>query len=106
MADSKRTLPGDRRETASDAARGGDAQPGLWEAAAKWMPAPVAEARTELVAEMSKGQWPAPGGTNEAWDYCVDVWQRSVLYLDVMRRRGNQYHEHMAENAFDRIFGT
>ena len=22
-----------------------------------------------------------------------------VLYLDVMRRRGNQYHEHMAEKA-------
>ena len=29
----------------------------------------------------------------------VDAWQRSVLYLDVMRRRGNQYHEHMAETA-------
>ena len=99
MADSKRTLPGDRRETASDAARGGGALPGLWEAAAKWMPEPVAEAWTGPLAEIGKGHWHAAGGTNEAWDYWVDAWQRSVLYLDVMRRRGNQYHEHMAEKA-------
>ena len=99
MADRKRTLPRDRRETASDAARGGGAQPGLWETASSWMPQPLAEAWTESVAEMRKGQWPAPSGTNEAWDYWVDAWQRSVLYLDVMRRRGNQYHEHMAEET-------
>jgi Protein of unknown function (DUF3141) len=72
---------------------------GLAKAAAKWMPEQVAKAWTESVAEMRKGQWPAPSGTNEAWDYWVDAWQRSVLYLDVMRRRGNQYHEHMAEKA-------
>jgi Protein of unknown function (DUF3141) len=99
MADSKRTLPGDRRGTASDAAGAVGALPGLWEAAAKWMPEPVAEAWTGPLAEIGKGHWPAAGGTNEAWDYWVDAWQRSVLYLDVMRRRGNQYHEHMAEKA-------
>ena len=99
MADSKRTLPGDRRGTASDAAGAVGALPGLWEAAAKWMPEPVAEAWMGPLAEIGKGHWPAAGGTNEAWDYWVDAWQRSVLYLDVMRRRGNQYHEHMAEKA-------
>ncbi len=36
---------------------------------------------------------------SDASSYWVDAWQRSVLYLDVMRRRGNQYHEHMAEKV-------
>ena len=31
------------------------------------------------------------------WDYSTDFWQRSILYLDVMRRRGNQYLEHAAK---------
>lgn len=34
-----------------------------------------------------------------AQDYAVDLWQRSILYADVMRQRGNQYHEHMAKRA-------
>jgi hypothetical protein len=34
-----------------------------------------------------------------AYEYAVDAWQRSVLYADVMRQRGNQYHEHMAKRA-------
>jgi pimeloyl-ACP methyl ester carboxylesterase len=29
--------------------------------------------------------------------YAVDGWQRSVLYADVMRERGNQYLEHLAQ---------
>jgi pimeloyl-ACP methyl ester carboxylesterase len=33
------------------------------------------------------------------FDYAVDAWQRSLLFLDVLRQRGNQYHEHMAEQA-------
>lgn len=32
-------------------------------------------------------------------DYAVDAAQRSVLFWDVMRQRGNQYREHMAETA-------
>jgi pimeloyl-ACP methyl ester carboxylesterase len=32
-------------------------------------------------------------------DYMVDAAQRSILFLDVMRQRGNQYREHMAETA-------
>ena len=33
-----------------------------------------------------------------ATEYMVDAAQRSVLFLDVMRQRGNQYHEHMARS--------
>ena len=46
----------------------------------------------------------APQGTPwtlwfDAASYAIDAWQRSVLYFDVLRQRGNQYHEHMAEAA-------
>ncbi len=32
-----------------------------------------------------------------ATEYAVDAWQRGALYADVMRRRGNQYQEHLRE---------
>src|SRR3954469_7035006 len=32
-------------------------------------------------------------------EYLVDTGQRSVLFLDVMRQRGLQYREHLAETA-------
>ena len=32
-------------------------------------------------------------------EYLIDAAQRSVLFLDVMRRRGNQYREHLAETV-------
>jgi hypothetical protein len=34
-----------------------------------------------------------------AFDYAVDAAQRGILFLDVMRQRGNQYREHLAETA-------
>jgi len=34
-----------------------------------------------------------------AVEYMIDAAQRSVLFLDVMRERGNQYREHLAETA-------
>ena len=34
-----------------------------------------------------------------AYEYMVDAAQRSVLFADVMRRRGNQYLEHLAEKV-------
>ena len=34
-----------------------------------------------------------------AQSYAIDSWQRSVLYADVMRRRGNQYQAHLAEKV-------
>ena len=34
-----------------------------------------------------------------AMDYMIDAAQRSVLFWDVMRQRGNQYREHLPETA-------
>jgi len=34
-----------------------------------------------------------------AMDYLIDAAQRSTLFWDVMRQRGNQYQEHLAETA-------
>jgi pimeloyl-ACP methyl ester carboxylesterase len=34
-----------------------------------------------------------------AMEYAIDAAQRSVLFWDVMRQRGNQYREHLAETA-------
>ena len=34
---------------------------------------------------------------NSANQYASDLWQRSVLYADVMRERGNQYLEHLSQ---------
>ncbi len=34
-----------------------------------------------------------------ALEYAFDAAQRSILFLDVMRQRGNQYREHLAETA-------
>ena len=33
------------------------------------------------------------------WEYATDFMQRSILYWDVMRRRGNQYLEHASKPA-------
>ncbi len=35
----------------------------------------------------------------DAMGYAIDAAQRSVLFWDVLRQRGNQYREHIAENA-------
>src|SRR4051812_24881995 len=40
-----------------------------------------------------------PGLFASAFEYLVDTGQRSVLFLDVMRQRGIQYSEHLAETA-------
>jgi pimeloyl-ACP methyl ester carboxylesterase len=40
-----------------------------------------------------------PGVFAAAFEYLVDSGQRSVLFLDVMRRRGEQYREHLAETV-------
>src|SRR5258705_11050827 len=34
-----------------------------------------------------------------AVEYMMDAGQRSVLFVDVMRRRGDQYREHVAQTA-------
>ena len=35
----------------------------------------------------------------QAWEYAIDAAQRWVLFWDVLRERGNAYHEHLAETA-------
>src|ERR1700743_2437459 len=42
---------------------------------------------------------PISGLVASAVEYMVDARQRSVLFLDVMRQRGDQYREHLAETA-------
>jgi Protein of unknown function (DUF3141) len=40
-----------------------------------------------------------PASPMAAFDYWIDAAQRAVLFLDVMRQRGNQYRAHLAETA-------
>ncbi|MEY9784690.1 DUF3141 domain-containing protein [Sinorhizobium fredii] len=35
----------------------------------------------------------------DAFAYSLDAWQRSILFLDVMRQRGEQYEKHTAQTA-------
>jgi hypothetical protein len=42
---------------------------------------------------------PALGLLAPAFEYMTDAAQRSVMFLDVLRQRGNQYREHLAEAA-------
>src|SRR5262249_33837706 len=39
------------------------------------------------------------GVFSSAIEYLIDAAQRSVLYADVMRQRGNQYRAHLREQA-------
>lgn len=42
---------------------------------------------------------PMSGFVASAVEYLVDAGQRSVLFMDVLRRRGDQYREHVAQTA-------
>lgn len=42
---------------------------------------------------------PMSGVVASAVEYMVDAGQRSMLFLDVMRQRGDQYREHIAQTA-------
>ena len=56
---------------------------------------------TEPVNSRSQttGVVPLFGLFSPAIEYAVDAAQRNLLFLDVMRQRGNQYREHLAETA-------
>ena len=46
------------------------------------------------------GAFAAPFGIfAPAMDFMIDAAQRSVLFWDVMRQRGNQYREHLSANC-------
>ncbi|WP_027577928.1 DUF3141 domain-containing protein [Bradyrhizobium sp. Ai1a-2] len=42
---------------------------------------------------------PVSGLIASAVEYMIDAGQRSVLFLDILRRRGDQYQEHIAQTA-------
>src|SRR6266702_8121930 len=42
---------------------------------------------------------PVAGLSFKTEEYMMDAGQRSVLFLDIMRRRGDQYREHVAQTA-------
>ena len=57
---------------------------------------------------MTSKQTPAPqaqlpsqmfGIFAQPMEYAIDAAQRAVLFWDVMRQRGNQFREHMAETV-------
>jgi pimeloyl-ACP methyl ester carboxylesterase len=57
-----------------------------------------------MEAKMSAGKQPQSalnpfGLFNAGLEYMTDAAQRGVLFLDVMRQRGNQYREHLAETV-------
>jgi hypothetical protein len=84
----------------------------VWPASQPFRPtgAPAAAFRwpTEIWQEWAKSFWPANGGGAMAWpaldprladwravsEYWVDAWQRTILFWDVMRQRGNTFLEH------------
>ncbi len=39
----------------------------------------------------------SPVGINSVVEYMLDAGQRSILFWDVLRERGRQYQEHLAE---------
>ena len=52
-----------------------------------------------LNTKSSPSEGPLLGLFASAFEYMIDAGQRSVLFLDVMRQRGNQYREHLAETV-------
>ncbi|HLZ66688.1 MAG TPA: DUF3141 domain-containing protein [Aliidongia sp.] len=44
-------------------------------------------------------QWPGLDMFRQASEYWFDSWQRSVLFLDVLRRRGNEHAEYIAQKG-------
>jgi hypothetical protein len=45
--------------------------------------------------EMYTGTWGRSDWMPAAHRYMVDAWQRSILFTDILRKRGNNYFEHI-----------
>ena len=58
-----------------------------------------AELKMSVGQDLGKEFMPPFGVLAPLFEYAVDATQRSVLFLDVMRHRGNQYRAHLAEAA-------
>ena len=48
---------------------------------------------------LTAGLGPSANPVTDVWGYWVDAWQRSALFLDVMRMRSEGYEEHAAKSA-------
>jgi pimeloyl-ACP methyl ester carboxylesterase len=56
------------------------------------------ESGVQQKAAKPSSPWQLPGA-NDLVEYWVDAWQRSVLLVDVLRQRGNNYVEHKAQKV-------
>ncbi|HVO43508.1 MAG TPA: DUF3141 domain-containing protein [Aggregatilineales bacterium] len=45
----------------------------------------------------SSSPWPMPDFATQALSYWVDAWQRTILFWDVLRQRGDQYYAQKAK---------
>ena len=55
--------------------------------------------KSDRAASAKPSAAPTPGQTGDMQEYWIDAWQRSILSLDVLRRRGNNYLERNARTA-------
>jgi pimeloyl-ACP methyl ester carboxylesterase len=58
----------------------------------------LSQAKVLEKAENPSSPWPLLGA-NDLLEYWVDAWQRSILFLDILRQRGNNSREHNAREA-------
>jgi hypothetical protein len=67
------------------------------------MPIPVTKSDTAATVPQAviakPAVWPGMQLAQQAFDYWTDAWQRSVLFLDVLRQRGNNFFERATEQV-------
>ncbi len=61
--------------------------------------APESPQATPFGTPFNPPSWPGFDLVRQAGEYWLDAWQRSVLFLDVLRRRGNEHFEHIAQTG-------
>ncbi len=49
------------------------------------------------MAQQQVVEYPGARFSNDLWEYIDDAWQRWVLFMDTLRKRGNIYNEHLAQ---------
>src|SRR5579863_794835 len=69
-----------------------------WQSDGKRIAAMVSNQKLPAITSAA-APMPFAGLFASALEYLVDAGQRNILFWDVMRQRGNQYREHMAESA-------
>lgn len=52
---------------------------------------------TDTMQDYYKTFWSGTKLMTDSFEYMVDSFQRSVLYIDIMRKRGNEYLDHVQE---------